>query len=51
MLLMPDPTPPYIDPFFDETTVIADLRRRRTGRRQVATTATRAPSPSALKPT
>jgi glutamine synthetase len=50
MLLMPDPDTAYIDPFFDETTVVltCDVVDPPMA---VVMTATRAPSPSALKPT
>ena len=34
MLLMPDPSTAIIDPFFDEPTLILDLRRARARRRQ-----------------
>jgi glutamine synthetase len=50
MQLMPDPATAYIDPFFDETTIVlpaTSLIRPMA----VATTATRAPSPSVPKPT
>ena len=50
MLLMPDPNTAYIDPFFDETTLVlsCDVIDPPTAR---ATTATRAPSPTAPRPT
>jgi glutamine synthetase len=49
MLLMPDPTA-YIDPFYEEPTLVltCDVIEPPTAR---ATTATRARSPSAPKPT
>ena len=48
MLLMPDPKTAYIDPFFDETTLVlsCDVIDPPTAR---VTTATRVPSPTAPK--
>jgi len=50
MLLMPDPSTAYIDPFMDETTlnITCDVVEPSTAR---ATRATRARSPSAPRPT